>query len=349
MNATPSSDEQIEHLLRDFRLYDRNVDIVSAWEMIFTTSTTDVPACVRHFERFPSVVATDGNPTAPDFSVVFTDDVGLVGEIASFARRDESVDDLCRQIERYDGLRQLPVGGGALAGVRHVDVMLLVPLNLGTDAIRRVIRERFEDGAHSYSPSAPPVIIQFALDRDPDRYTFQKRPDTGNGYFRDEGRDDSARLSDWFDRSDVNVKPERFREIKAARAFINDPVPPLYLSTFLWAKTFADLAAASGEGRPVPLAVAPGTLAGQLRDEYGVVRTQDVEKALALLERAKLAERTPAGWIAYWTELPRGAGERDLAETLARRSVRPPRRSTAEVFRDVARESGESFEQERLF
>jgi hypothetical protein len=335
LSTQPAAVEQAQQLLAEFRLYDRNVDVVSAWETISTQSNTSLPECVRHFERFPSVVAPDGNIARPDFTVVFTDNRAIVAEIAQFALRDESVDDLCRQIGRYDTLIQLPVGGGALAAVESVDVMLLVPLSLGTDAVRRIIRERLENGAHPYSPSAPPIIVQFALDQDPERYVFQRRQDPGNGTFRDEGRDDGARLSQWFGRSDVKVRPEHFREIKASRAFVNDPVPSLYLATFLWAKTFADRAAAIGEGRPVPLAVIPGTLAAQVREEYGLVRTTDAEKALALLGRGRLAERSGDGWVVYWTELPRGPAERDLAETLARRSVRPPRRSTADLYREA--------------
>lgn len=335
MSVAPLPEEQAEHLLNEFRVYDRSVDIVSAWEMIFTQSKTALPRRVRHFERYPSVVAADGNPATPDFSVVFDDAAGVVAEIANFGLHHQSVDDLCRQIARYDGLTQLPVGGGALAAVDHVDVMLLVPINLGTEAVQRVIRERLENPEHSYAPGAPPIIIQFVLQPDPERYVFQRRADAGNGDFRDEGRDDLERLSQWFGRSDVKPKPEHFMEIKVARAFVNDPVPDLYLATFLWAKTFGDRAAETGEGRPVPLEIAPSALAAQLRDEYGVVRTADVERALGLLVRAKLAERSPGGWIVYWTELSRGTGERDLAETLARRSVRPPRRSTGDTFREV--------------
>jgi len=348
-DAQSQQEEQIRRLLQEFRLYDRDVDVVSAWEMIFTESRTELPKAVRHFERFPSILAPDGEPATPEFSVVFEDDTGLVAEIANFGLVDESVDALCHQIARYDGLTQLPVEGGAVAAVKHVNVMLLVPLNLGTDAVRRIIQERFQDPEHEYAPSAPPVIVQFGLERDPERYVFQRRPDAGNGQFRDEGCEPGARLSDWFSRGDVKPKPEHFREVKAARAFINDPVPPLYLATFLWAKTFADRAAESGEGRPVALEVVPATLAAQLREEYGVVRSTDVEKALALLQRAKLAERTAEGWTVYWTELTGGPLERDLAETLARRSVRPPRSSTAEVFMAQAEPQRRVPEQGTLF
>ena len=342
MSVGPLPDEQAASLLEEFRTYDRSVDVVSSWEMIFTESETALPAHVRHFERFPSVAAADGNPATPDFSVLFDDDRGLVGEIATFSLRNESVDALCRQIQRYDELRQLPAGGGALAAVEQVDVMLFVPIDLGTDAVRRLLRERFANPEHFYKPGAPPIVVQFVLQPEHERYVFQRRPDEENGRFRDEGRQEDARLSVWFDRNDVKTRPEHFREIKAARGFVNDPVPDLYLATFLWSKTFADQAGESGEGRPVRLEVTPSVLAGRLRDEYGMVRAADVERALALLTRAKLAERAPEGWIAFWTELPKGPHGHDLAETLARRAVRPPRRSTADIFREASGTATES-------
>lgn len=335
MSAAEPNEEQVQRLTAGFRLYDRNVDVVSAWELIFGFSDTALRQRVRHFERFPSVVASDGHTVTPDFSVAFDDDTGLVAEIANFALEEASVDNLCAQIERYDSLPQLPAGGGAFAAASQVDVMLLVPLELGTAAIRRIIHDRYENAAHSYQPTVAPVVIQFTFSQDTESYVFQRRPDRGNGNFRDDSAPAEARLSQaWFGHDDVKVRPERFREIKAQRAFINDPISSLYLATFLWAKTFAVRASASGEGRPVAIEVVPADLAEQLRREHGVVRAHDIESAIALLERAKLAERSTTGWVVYWAELPKAATDRDLADTLARRSVRPPRRSTVESFRD---------------
>jgi hypothetical protein len=301
---------------------------VSAWELIFTQSDTAMPARVRHFERFPSIAVREGRELRPDFTVVFNDGHGIAAEIANFGRDEASVDALCEQILGYDSLMQLPVGGGAFDAISRLDVMLLVPLELGTAAVQRVIGARLGDQGHFYKPQSPPVIIQFALtSQDTERYVFQRRPDPGNGNFRDEGLDDAARLSTgWFGSGDVSVKPSRFREIKAARAFINDPVGPLYLATFLWAKTFAARAAAAGDSRPVEIDVIARELAEQLRTEHGVVRASDIERAMGFLEGGKLARRSPTGWTVYWRELHQTGEDRDLADALARRFVRPPSR-----------------------
>jgi hypothetical protein len=225
--------------------------------------------------------------------------------------------------------------------------MLLVPFELGTAAVQRVITERFLNPSHPYKSGAPPVIVQFTFSND--RYTFQRRPDGANGQFRDEGAPSDAQLSSaWFGTDDVKVKPERFREIKVARAFVNDPISTLYLATFLWAKTFAVLAASATTSTPAVLEVTAAGLAEDLRRQHGQVRARDVEAALELLGRGKLAERTPTGWVIYWTELHRSGTDRDLADVLARRSVRPPRRSVAQNA--AARErAAEAHRQERLF
>jgi hypothetical protein len=349
LSATPDFEQQVQGLSDEFRIYDQNVDVVSAWELIFTQSDTPLRRRVRHFERFPSIADDVGKKLTPDFTVLFNQGPGLVGEIASFSLNDESVDALCEQIGRYDGLRQLPAESGATASVAAVDVMLLVPFDLGTAAVRRILNERLQVDTHPYKPSNPPVIVQFTLTSGTERYVFQRRPDERNGDFRDANAPAGARLSeDWFGGDDPKVRPHRFREIKATRAFVNDPIPPLYLATFLWSKTFAVRGAKSGESRPVRIEIVPNELAEQIRDEHGVVRAGDVEEAMRLLERAKLAERTPTGWTAYWTELHRGGSDRDLADILARRSVSPPRRSIREIAEEQARQE-EQPEQPSLF
>jgi hypothetical protein len=133
---TPAVDlaECVDRLLRGFTTYDRAVDVVSAFEMVYTTSHTELPATVTHFERFPRIPGGNGITLTPDFSVVFEDGGGLVGEIARLALHDGSVESVCEQIAKYDALRQLPIPGG-LVDVTHTDVLLLVPQSVGVPAV----------------------------------------------------------------------------------------------------------------------------------------------------------------------------------------------------------------------
>ena len=319
---SPATDvgECVERLLHGFSTYDRAVDVVSAFEMAFTSSRTDVPATVQHFERFPRIPDEDGNTLTPDFSVAFHDGGGLVAEIARIALHENSVDSLCSQIAKYDALRRLP-GADGLVDVSFVDVLVLVPQSVGVAAVKRIVVERYAAAAHWYKPSAPPCVVQFAFDED--RYIFQRLLEPTNGNLREGGRPDG--LGHWFEANgDFKAKPSRFSDVKAARAFMNDAVDALYLATHLWAKTFPTMA---GEGgRPVRLELKAADVAADLRDKYGGIRSRDVERALGLLTTAKLAERTSEGWIVAWEEL-RVTGERDLANALASRSCRPPGRS----------------------
>jgi hypothetical protein len=320
--VSPAADvgECVERLLQGFTTYDRAVDVVSAFEMAFTSSQTGVPDTVRHFERFPRIADDTGTTLTPDFSVVFSDGGGLVGEIARIAMHENSVDSLCSQIAKYDALKQLP-GHGGPTDVAFVDVLVLVPQTVGVAAVRRIVVERYAAEGHRYRPSVPPCVVQFAYDDD--RYIFQRLLEPRNGVLRDGERPDG--LGRWFEENgDFKAKPSRFSDVKAERAFMNDPVDVLYLATHLWAKTFPTMAADAP--RPVRLELKAADVAAELRDKFGGVRARDVERALKLLKAAKLADPTADGWVVAWEEL-RVTGERDLAHALATRSCRPPGRS----------------------
>ncbi len=314
--------ECVDRLLHGFTTYDRAVDVVSAFEMAFTTSHSDVPGTVRHFERFPRIPGDRGSTLTPDFTVVFHDGTGLAGEIARLALHENSAEELCRQISKYDELRQLPAQT-ELVDVAYTDVLLLVPQAVGVAAVKRIVVDRFADPDHPYKPSVAPCVVQFAFDED--RYIFQRLLEPRNGTLRDGDRADG--LGRWFDENgDFKARPSRFSDIKAARAFINDAADRLYLATHLWAKTFPTLVGHAP--RPVRLEVQSADLAAELRDKFGGVLASDVDGALELLQTAKLADRTNDGWVVAWEEL-RVPGEKELAHALATRACRPPSRSAS--------------------
>jgi len=317
MRADESVEDCVERRLRDFRLHDRVVDVVSSFEMVFTESQSQVPGTVARFERFPSIPVAD-RELSPDFSVLFQDGTGLVGEIARFALRDESVDDLCDQILKYDALTGLPSQDG-ITDVEFVDVLLFVPLDLGPASAIRILEERLLRADHPYKPGRHPCIIQYGFDEG--RYLFQRIQHASNGLPEDANRPDG--IGRWFrENGDIRARPDRFAHIKAARAFVNDGIDDLYLTVHLWAKTFATMAGEQSNERPIAMTIDPEEIARNLREAHGRVRVDDVRRALSLLERAKLAEPNGAGgWTVGWEEL---RGE-DLAATLAKRICYPPR------------------------
>ncbi len=319
MRADETVEQCVDRLLRAFRTYDRAVDVVSAFEMVFTESKSDLPATVEHFERFPSV-PSGGRDVTPDFTTLFNDRAGLVGEIARLARVEESADRLCDQILAYDQLRQLP-GRSGFVDVGQIDVVLLVPLDVGPAAAIQILERRLGNPSHPYKPGSPPCIVQFGFDEG--RYLFQRIQHPLNGLPTDNARPDG--LGRWFTANgDFRAKPERFAHIKAARAFVNDGIDDLYLAVHLWTKTFATLSGGESLERPVLLTIDPEQTAHYLRQTYGRVRADDVRRALALLERAKLAEQDGMGnWKVGWEELH--GRESDLAQLLTERICTPPK------------------------
>jgi hypothetical protein len=310
-------------MLDGFRKYDRAVDIVSAFEMIFTKSATELPVEVEHFERFPSVRHGDGKMATPDFSVLFKDGRALAGEIAYLGLHENSGETLCNQVARYDSLTAIP-SATVPVDVTEVDVVVLVPLEVGIDAVQRIHYLRRLNEDHSFDPRHPPIVVQFGFSEG--KYSFQRLPDPENGQFRDDGRRPGSRLStEWFHRT-VSVKPERFAEIKATRAFVNDEVDDLYLATHLWAKTFATMAGAIGGGFPRRIEVVPADLAQNLRKDHGSVRSKDVGRALKLLERAGLARIIDGTWVVAWDEL--GGRSKDLPQKLAERACKRSKSGT---------------------
>lgn len=308
-----------EELLQHHRLYDQYVDVVSAFEWLFT-ETKAMPDTVAHFERFPRLEGSDGNPVTPDFSVVFEDGTGLVGEIARVALHEASVDELCHQIARYDSLTQLPVAGGPV-DVSHVDVVLLVPLDIGTDVVRRVITERLHDVDHPYKPSHPPCIVQYVAQ--PDKYVFQRRPDSGNGELR-EGERNPA-LGAWLARGDFKPPAGGFAHVKAQRPFMNDPVAPLYLACQLWTKVFPTLTAGiTPVGDYKPLILTVDELASEVNAMYGHVGKTALKNAMGILVASRCAETLGVDrWRAAWGDLAHKSGE-EVGEVLARRAQKPP-------------------------
>jgi hypothetical protein len=306
----------LDALLSSFKIYDRAVDVVSIFEMLFTKSQT-LPPTVRHFERFPRIPLDDQSPLTPDFSVLFGDGGGLVGEIAHIARREESVDSVCKQIGRYDEIPILPDGTG-LSEVDYIDVLLLVPQHLGPAALKRILEDRADNDDHWYAPQQMPCIVQFGYDDG--RYTLQRPPHPSNGMPRDDARDDG--LSKWFPEG-INVKPELFKEIKAARAFVNDGVDRLYLATHLWSKTFPTEIGEPPTNGPVRLEVDAADLAQTLRERHGHVRKKDIVAALDLLTTGRLAERaSETKWVIAYE--PPKRGEKELHANFAERICKPP-------------------------
>lgn len=287
--AEDSDPQPDPELIRGYELYDRCVDVVSAFHWLFT-DTSDMPKSVLHFERYPRIpVKVDGEmrTLTPDFTVVFTDGTGIVAEIANIALHENSVDKLCRQLLNYSTLKELPGPNRAPVPVSGVDVVFLSPLQTAADAAERVFVDRVEREDHWYKPAQRPILMQFA--QQPDEYVFQPWPDRAqNGKFREHGPSDIEKM----DFRQLVIKPSHFAQNKIRYAFCNDPIPPLYLATRIIVSVFPTLQPVWGDAFETTTA----EIANALQRQYGHGLTSDVTKAMELLRSAGLVTFSEDSW-----------------------------------------------------
>ena len=269
-----SSEDTVKRLLGEFTTYDTHVDVVSAFEFLLTVPA-DMRATVKHFERLPRIPVAGGDPATPDFTVLYTDGTALIGEVSKLSLYDKSIEKACRQDDAYARLTQVPDESG-MAAVSNIDVLHLVPMDVGPDAVERIIQKRHLDPDHWFKPPKAPCIVQYA--RDPDRYMFQRLNDPINGILESHGRVPS--LSERIRK--VNVPAVRIAEVKGRRKFINDPIPALYLATHLFLNTWPTEHPATRE----EFVVDPVATAKTIRDQYDTCSADDVRKALEHLYSA---------------------------------------------------------------
>ncbi|MGW4129902.1 hypothetical protein [Amycolatopsis japonica] len=305
----PSNKEQhtgeFHEMLRSYDLYDRAVDIVCAFEALFTRQPI-ISSTVSHFDRFPSIKHVDNQQATPDFSVIFNDGTGLVGEISNIARHQNSVDKLCKQLFRYDSLRKLPGPlKGSPATVSQVDVLCLVPADLINEAGDRILGDSCLDSNHWYKPSKPPTIVQFS--RDADKYSFVRGRDARNGSLTHE------QLQGFLNKK-FNARGVFWSEVKVLRPFINDPTPPLYLATVIWMKILP--AILNGESRTE---TSVDEIDTALRDQFKYTRRSEVRKAIDLLKRGRFIQANKSEDKILVKRGQRGRQE-DAARVLAERA-----------------------------
>lgn len=267
----------VADLLSDFALYDRNVDIVSAYEYLFT-AVPEMADTVEHFERFPKPLLKGGTKVTPDFSVLFKDGHAYVGEISNIPLIDQGVDKVCKQLGQYDQIEQVQ-GATGLVKVKSLDVLQFVQMRHASDAARRILTERLDEPDHPYKPDRRPVLIQYA--HEADRYIFQVWSGAENGAFAS-----NSRIPDYGSyKSDLNIMPDQFAHLKVQHVFMNDRVKPLYLATVLWTKVFPSLHGAGVLEHPAKTS----HLQGVLQKQYGHGRADDIRDAMGILVAAGLA------------------------------------------------------------
>ena len=316
--------EDRDRLIRDYKAYDARCDIVSCFEVFFAHSQALAPT-VRHFERYPSYEGPDGNTVTPDFTVLFTDDTLLVGELANLARHDGSLESLLKQIGRYDSLRVGPsasraAGGHDLSEVSETDVLVLIPAgeaNAASDRIDEAIQQQRWD----YAPNRRPTVFGYSYDVPESRYIFTYDDRSGNPRPQSHGRRPS--LEGWLiEQSDtLRCRSRHFGPVKLAQRFMNDRPPVLYMATLLWLDVLPGIAAP--EHPPIDLNVTTSEVATWLRSNYGWGDADSVRSAFDFLRRAGLARERQHDWAVALGQI--ASGQEQVRDELVDRYLARPK------------------------
>ncbi|WP_342373436.1 hypothetical protein PCC79_07470 [Propioniciclava soli] len=312
-----------DRLVDEFKVYDRHVDVVSSFHWLYT-QVTELADTVAQFERYPSIKVGDKSLT-PDFTVAFTDGSGMAGEVANLSLRDESVEGLCRQLQGYAELTEMPgppnqKGHQAPLPVSPVDVLFLTPVAVAADAADRVLTQRVDDPEHWFSPPRRPVLVHYS--QEPDKYVFLVWP-AGNGTLHRGQREHV-----FGDRHTFRCLPDQFGPNKVQYGFMNDQVPGLYMATRLWTQVLPN--SFWQDEATVPLA----ELVAAVKDQHeGHGNTREVRLGMQVLVAAGLAKETVPDkeWVVTRRSLRRS--DKDVAVAIAERvrkaaapSATPPAR-----------------------
>lgn len=306
--------EDIEKLRAASRIYDIAADIVANFQF-WCEIQKDMAPTVKHFERFPTVPHPDtGNPMTPDFTVLYEDGSALIGEIARQAKHPGSFESLWTQIEPYSRVTEVPSdNAGGTTPVEMVDALVITPHHVSNELCRNI------RGKQEQLPTDLPIrVFEFSSDATDGVYTFKCPPTEGNVPPR--GNDREPSFESWLEGLPDGLRglPKNFTRVKVPNRFMNDEIPPLYLATVLWSEVFAHMA--SG---PEDIEIEPSKLADYMRGNFGNLRTNDIRKAMDLLDTARLAEKAGSKWNVGYHEL--GKGGQELEDALVARLKSAPK------------------------
>lgn len=302
---------EFEQRLDRYARYDEYSDIVSSLQWLFTC-TTELQSVVAHFERFPKFVVDDRKVT-PDFTVLFHNGNAIVGEIATLALHEGSVQSLAKQVDSYLRAAQVPVGtGGRTAQVQSVGVLLLMPLNAASNTVDRLILQP----EHGKTFAQPPCIAAYAREGDR-RYNYNRIRHPGNGTLPDNGS--AADLTRYLD-ANLSIAITNFASLKAEYPFTNDPVDDLYLATHLYTRTWPTMYGEELQQGEVRVDIDATHTA--LRIQNPRIQKADIRRALGLLKDAGRAKNRDGGWDVRFGQMRSRTHGSEVHLVLAERASR---------------------------
>jgi len=274
---SPTFDQCVEQLHREFRAYDTAVDLVSCWEFFFT-QVKPFSSSICQFDRFPRLSSSEegGTEKTPDFGVLISPSYGLIGETkAGFPIEQKSFLGHLRKLKKYDRPLEFKAGpkGERLAPTTH-DILLLNPLRDAQEIVTR-LGEILRGGLIQFERSL--VVFEWYYDHDRNEFVFRKVSGQSSD-FRDASVREELKLSTCFSRraASLKVTPEKIQAIKATWQFCNDAPPTIFTLVFLWTKVFYFLLTQAqreewrrrNAQKEMPLDVTVSQLAAEIEGRY---------------------------------------------------------------------------------
>jgi len=228
----------IKNLRASFSNHDQNVDVVSCWESIFRYRFMG-NGCGIFFDRFPEM---GENGLTPDFTMLLSNDYGIVGEISrSFEKYDESLLKKAQQLKKYDDELEFKadVDGNKIVPKAH-DILLLLHSDYSNACFVRLMDFWKKNKEMKLKNNLIIIDYNYSSVEATSRYMFKKILHDSNGRFRDSALPLRVQLEPQLGKRQkpLKVTPEHYYDLKSVNMFCNDEPPPIYLATRLWDRIF---------------------------------------------------------------------------------------------------------------
>jgi hypothetical protein len=258
------------------------------------------------------------NELKPDFSMLFDNDYGIVGEIArSIDSSEDVLASKAAQLKRYDSDLQFKAdGSGRTVQPKIHDILLLLHSDYSNKGA--IALNDFWERNKDMRPRNNVVVMEynFSTGDAQCKYLFKKLLYEKNGVFRDETLPVHLQLERKLgvEAAPLKLAPKHFVSCKAVNIFCNDKPPTIYLATRLWDRIFPTLLTEeqmrvwrkgsstkvqriATTSRDLELLLTQQVLPGC------TIRKDWIEEALEFLATAGRAQRNDSTWEVLYSNL----------------------------------------------
>lgn len=309
----------IQNNLKKFANYDDAVTAVASWKAILELK--DYKGKLDFFDWFPRLHATE-KPLTPEFTALFKDKYGIIGEVkAGFPQDDAAFDHELQQIKKYDEVKAIKGNDNKPHEITKKDIILLLKESSGIDEITKRIFQKLKDDKHPFKLKQSNLIVmgyRYDEDRGNTFFAIKRNLYKENGEFQELGL--KKHIVD--NLKPLHMPPKMFKDYKTQYIVINDPPPLIFTLVFLWLDGFyrcltkEQLESLSEESSfKVDLEMTPSEIAGVVNKgvfQRNIFKVDDIEKALDGLKKIGLAkqEKDSRKYVITFKDLVRSGKKR---------------------------------------